>query len=244
MGPSGLRLAICLLTIVPVARGTNQLAAAGRAMVWAPLVGLLLGLAGAAAMAASESAGHPPLLAAVLGVAALALLTRGLHLDGLADTADGLGTGRPAPDALAVMRTGDVGPFGVVTLVLTLVVQVAAAAQAGPLALLAAAAVGRVAMTVACRRGVPAARADGLGALVASSVRPLHAALLAIVALGAAATLGWVGPPAVAGGLLAGEVLLRRCVRRLGGITGDVLGAVCEIAMAATLVVLAADLAG
>ena len=243
MGFDGLRLAISLLTIVPVTRAPDQLAAAARAMVWAPVVGLLLGLAAAGTMAASETAGHPPLLAAVLGVTALAFLTRGLHLDGLADTADGLGTGRPAPDALAVMRTGDVGPFGVVSLVLTLVIQVAAAAQAGPLALLAAATVGRVAMTAACRRGVPAARADGLGALVASSVRPLHAALLAFVALAAAVPLGWLGPLAVAGGLLAGELLLWRCVRRLGGITGDVLGAVCEIAVAATLVVLAADLA-
>ena len=242
MRADGLRLAVSLLTILPAGRRTDQLAAAGRAMAWAPLVGLLLGLAGAGTMAASEAVGHPPLLAAVLGVAVLAVLTRGLHLDGLADTADGLGTGRSAPEALAVMRGGDVGPFGVVTLVLTLLVQVAAAAQAGPLALLAAATVGRVAMTVACRRGVPAARPDGLGALVASTVPPALVALLVLVALAGSAVLGWLGPLAVACGLLAGEGLLRRCVRRFGGVTGDVLGAVCEVAVATVLVVLATDL--
>ncbi|NEC49139.1 adenosylcobinamide-GDP ribazoletransferase, partial [Actinospica acidiphila] len=59
-----------------------------------------------------------------------AALTRGLHLDGLADTADGLGSGRPAEDALRIMKQSDVGPFGVLTLVLVLLVQVAALAQA------------------------------------------------------------------------------------------------------------------
>lgn len=238
----GLRLAVSLLTILPAGRRPDQPTAAGRAMGWAPLVGLLLGLAGAGTMAASEAAGHPPLLAAAVGVGVLAVLTRGLHLDGLADTADGLGTARPAADALAVMRGGDVGPFGVVTLVLTLLVQVAAAAQAGPLALLGAATVGRVAMTVACRRGVPAARPDGLGALVASTVPPMSAALLVLVALAGSAALGWLGPLAVACGLLAGEALLWRCVRRFGGVTGDVLGAVCEVAVATMLLVLATDL--
>lgn len=219
------------------------MAAAGRAMVCAPLVGLLLGAVAAGVMALCDRAGQPPLLAAALGVASLAVLTRGLHLDGLADTADGLGSGRPATEALAVMRSGDVGPFGVVTLVLSLLVQVAAAAQAGPLALLAAATVGRVAMTWACRRGVPPARPDGLGALVASTVAPSLAALVAAVAVLSAIGVGPLGPVAALGGLVAGDLVVRRCVRRLGGVTGDVLGAVSEIATAVALVVLATDLA-
>src|SRR5688500_8360632 len=147
--PSGLRLAVSLSTIVPGSRrdASEPLAGAPRAMVWAPAVGLLLGAAAAGVMELSARVDHPALWSAALGVAALAALTRGLHLDGLADTADGLGTRRPAEEALAVMRQGDVGPFGVVALVLTLLVQVAAAAAAGPLALLTAATVGRVAMT-------------------------------------------------------------------------------------------------
>ncbi len=191
-------------------------------------------------MALGTVAGHRSLLAATLGVATLAALTRGLHLDGLADTADGLGTRLPPDDALAVMRRGDAGPFGVVSVVLVLLVQVSAAAQAGPLALMFAAVVARVAMTWCCRRGVPAARADGLGALVAGSVSPVPAAALALVTLLAALSLGPTGALGALAGLAAGELLLRRCVRRFGGLTGDVLGAVGEVAAAVALVVFAA----
>ena len=112
-------------------------------------------------------------------MAALALLTRGLHLDGLADLADGLGSGQPAPTALDIMRRSDIGPFGTVTLVLVLLAQVAALAHAeaegdgrGPAALIVAVVTGRLALTWACRRGVAAARQEGLGALVAGTVRP------------------------------------------------------------------------
>jgi adenosylcobinamide-GDP ribazoletransferase len=240
---SGLRLAISLLTVVPVRRrddGPEPLSAARNAMLWAPLIGLLLGAAAAGVMALGTFVGQGSLLAATFGVATLAALTRGLHLDGLADTADGLGSRRPAAEALEVMRAGDVGPFGVVSVVLVLLVQVTATAQAGPLGLLAAATVGRVAMTWSCRRGIPAARPDGLGRLVAGSVAPVHAAVLGLVTLLAAVSVGPTGALGVLAGLGAGEILLRRCVRRLGGVTGDVLGAVCEVAVAVALVIFAA----
>jgi len=141
-------------------------------------VGLLLGAVAAAVLVVADHLlGTGPLTAAGLAVAALALLTRGLHLDGLADLADGLGSGQPAPRALDIMRRSDIGPFGIVTLVLTLVIQVAALAHAeaagggrGPAALITAAVTGRLALTWACRRGVAAARPDGLGALVAEKV--------------------------------------------------------------------------
>src|SRR5260370_22989240 len=110
---------------------SRQTAAA--AMAWAPAVGLALGVAAAAVLVGADRllrAG--PLLAAVLAVVTLALLTRGLHLDGLADLADGLGSRRTAPAALEIMKRSDIGPFGVTTLVLTLFVQVAALAQAQP----------------------------------------------------------------------------------------------------------------
>ena len=97
-------------------------------------------------------------------MAALALLTRGLHLDGLADLADGLGSGKPAPVALDIMRRSDIGPFGIVTLVLTLLIQVQRSPRRrppgsgrGPAALIAAVVTGRRALTWACRRGVAAA---------------------------------------------------------------------------------------
>jgi adenosylcobinamide-GDP ribazoletransferase len=240
---SGLRLAISLLTVVPVRRrddGPEPLSVSRRAMLWAPLVGLLLGAIAAGVMVLGTLAGQRSFLAAAIGVATLAALTRGLHLDGLADTADGLGTRLPPAEALAVMRRGDTGPFGVVSVVLVLLVQVSATAQAGPLGLMFAATVGRVAMTWSCRRGVPAARPDGLGALVAGSVSPVHAATLALITLLAAVSVGPTGALGVLAGLGTGEILLRRCVRRLGGVTGDVLGAVCEVAAAVALVIFAA----
>jgi adenosylcobinamide-GDP ribazoletransferase len=174
----------------------------------------------------------------------MAALTGGLHLDGLADLADGLGSRRPADAALAIMKKSDIGPFGVVTLVLVLLVQVAALARAetagrGVVAVVAAAVTARLALTLACRRGVPAARGSGLGALVAGSVRPAVAAVLVVAAVAAAAALGWIFAIAVGAGLVASLLVTALAVRRLGGITGDVLGAAAEITAAVCLLVTA-----
>ena len=252
MQRSGLRLAVTLLTAVPLP-GERSGGAGGRApsrrtaaaMAWAPAVGLLLGAAAAAVLElAARWARTGPLLAAVLAVAALALLTRGLHLDGLADLADGLGSRRPAAQALAIMKRSDIGPFGVVTLVLTLLVQVAALAQAqslgrGAPAVIAAAVTGRLALPWACRRGVPAARGTGLGTLVAGTVPAAIPVALTAAALAGAYPFGIVVPIAVAAGLAASLALTALAVRRLGGITGDVLGALVEVATAVCLLVTA-----
>src|SRR5258707_10896875 len=189
MPGSGLRLAVTLLTAIPLnnTRGSEPAPsrrAAAAAMAWAPVIGLLLGAAAAAVLELAARWGRTgPLVAAVLAVAALALLTRGLHLDGLADLADGLGSRQPADQALAIMKRSDIGPFGVVTLVLALAVQVAALTQAQALgrgvpALITAVLAGRLALTWACRRGGPAARGTGLGALVAGTVHPAIPVLL------------------------------------------------------------------
>ncbi len=244
----GLRLAVTLLTAVPLpgARGgAPSRRAAGAAMSWAPAVGLLLGGAAAAVLELAARWGHSgPLLAAVLAVATLAAGSRALHLDGLADTADGLGSRRSASAALAIMKRSDIGPFGVVTLVLTLGVQVTALAQAqalgrgGP-AVIAAAVTGRLALPWACRRGVPAARGTGLGALVAGTVSPAVPVVLTAAALAAAYPLGIMVAVGVAAGLAVSLALTALAVRRLGGITGDVLGALVEVATAACLLVTA-----
>jgi adenosylcobinamide-GDP ribazoletransferase len=273
----GLRLSVTLLTVIPVreavpagphrAAGTPATpvpaplapATVAAAMAWAPAVGLLLGvIAAAVLLAVDHPLGAGPLTGAVLAVATLAVGSRGLHLDGLADLADGLASGQPASGALAVMRRSDIGPMGTVTLVLTLFLQVAALDQAesagagrGAAALIAAVVTGRLALTWACRRGVAAARPDGLGALVAGSVNPAIPAVttLATVAAAVAAVavsvtvtgepLGWTLPLAVVAGLGAAFVLERHAVRRLGGITGDVLGALAEVAVTVALVVAA-----
>jgi adenosylcobinamide-GDP ribazoletransferase len=249
----GFRLAMTLLTAIPLPGGrrggvpagppTRRVAAA--AMAWAPVVGLLLGAIAAGVLELAARVAHTgPLLAAVLAVTALALLTRGLHLDGLADLADGLGSGKPAEAALAIMKRSDIGPFGVVTLVLTLAVQIGALAQAQALgrgvpAVAAAAVTGRLALTWACRHGVPAARGSGLGVLVAGTVPPAIPAALTAATLGGAWAFGIIILVAAAAGLIASLALTVLAVRRLGGITGDVLGALVEVTAAVCLLVTA-----
>lgn len=245
---AGLRLALATLTVLP-ARARPDRDAAAVAMTAAPGVGLFLGITGGGVAVCAAQIGAPALVAAVLAVASVALLTRGLHLDGLADTADGLGSYTDATTALAIMRRPDIGPFGVIAVVLVLLAQVSGAAAAlgrpwyAALAGVAAAtAAGRVAIAVACRRGVPAARPDGMGALVAGTVTPLGATagglIVAAAALVAVPGRLWQGPVAVAVAVGAGALLTAHAVRRLGGITGDVLGAACEVTTAVTYVAL------
>ncbi|GGO79767.1 adenosylcobinamide-GDP ribazoletransferase [Wenjunlia tyrosinilytica] len=249
----GLRFAFGTLTIlrVNVTRWDRTAARAG--MLCAPLVGLVVGAAAAALGWAFLHFHGGPLLAAVAAVAVPAALTRGLHLDGLADTADGLGSDKPAEEALRIMKASDIGPFGVLTLLLVLLGQVAALArlfaegwQAGAAGAVVVAVTARLSLTAACRTGVPPARRDGLGTAVAESV-PLPAALaVAAVCLAASAALGGAADGlsavhcvlAAVAGLAAGELLLLRCRHRLGGITGDVLGAAAETAATAAAVAL------
>jgi adenosylcobinamide-GDP ribazoletransferase len=214
-------------------------------MYWAPVVGLFIGAASAGVLLLAARVGHAgPLLAAVLAIGTGAAATRALHLDGLADFADGLGSARPADQALEIMKRSDVGPFGVVTLVLTLLIQVSALARAqelgrGAVAVVAAAVTARLAITLACRRGVPSARPGGLGALVAGSVRPAAAGALVVVAIAAAAPAGPRMPVAMVIGIIVSLAVTTIAVRRLGGVTGDVLGAVAELAATACLLVIA-----
>ncbi|GAA4625623.1 adenosylcobinamide-GDP ribazoletransferase [Actinoallomurus vinaceus] len=248
-GGDGLRLAVSLLTVVPVRCGRVDRETARRAMTLAPVAGLIVGAAAALVLSVAGLLGAGPLLGAALAVAATALLTRGLHLDGLADLADGLGSGRPAGDALSIMKRSDIGPFGVITLLLTLLIQVAALAQAPhrAVAVTVAAVTGRLAVTWACRETVPPARPDGLGALVARTVRRRDAVAATVAVVVAAAVAGLLAggvrpavlaPVAVAAGLLAAAALLRHAVRRLGGVTGDVLGALVETSVTAALLVM------
>src|SRR5215472_11968768 len=168
---------------------------------------------------------------------------------------DPSGAGRPGPrdEALAIMRRSDVGPFGVAALLFTVLVQITALATVNPgwpgaLAVLLAAVTGRVAVVLATGPGSPAARPDGFGALVAAATtaraRVAAGAALLVVAAGTAAVVS--GPvaalraaAAVLAGLLAAGLLRRIAVRRLGGLTGDVFGALIEVAAATALLVLA-----
>ncbi|MET7791709.1 adenosylcobinamide-GDP ribazoletransferase [Streptomyces sp900116325] len=250
----GIRFAFGTLTVLPVrvTRWDREAARAG--MLCAPLAGLVVGLSAAVPGALLLLFGSGPLLAAVASAAVPAVLTRGLHLDGLADTADGLGSGKPAQDALRIMKQSDIGPFGVITLLFVLLAQVAVLHQLygqgwayGAMAAVVAGVTARLALTLASRQGVPPARPEGLGAAVAGTV-PLRAAagaaaVVVAACAGAGAVFGGYAPLhqglAVLGGLALAQVLLWHCVRRFGGVTGDVFGAVAEVAATGALVGLA-----
>ncbi|MEU4000677.1 adenosylcobinamide-GDP ribazoletransferase [Streptomyces fungicidicus] len=249
----GLRFAFGTLTALPVRVARWDRPAARAGMLCAPVAGLAVGALAAAVGLLLLLLGAGALLAAVATVAVPAALTRGLHLDGLADTADGLGSAKPAGDALRIMKQSDIGPFGVLTLVLVLLAQTAALAQAyggswarGALAAVVAAVVARLALTLAARAGVPPARPEGLGAAVAGVVPAAGATIAALVVAGLAAAgaapLGAYDAVravvAVALALAVAELLLRHCVRRFGGVTGDVFGGLAETAATTALVVM------
>ncbi|SDN68964.1 cobalamin-5'-phosphate synthase [Actinacidiphila guanduensis] len=248
-----MRFAVGVLSVVPVRAGRWDREAARGGMAAAPLVGAGVGGFGGAVGAGIQQAGGSGLLAGIAAVGVGALLTRGLHLDGLADTADALGSGKPPEQALDVMKRSDIGPFGVVTLVLVLLAQTASLAACyahgwtyGLTAAALAGLMGRAAITAACRRGVPAARPGGLGAMVAEVLPPATAWTVAAACTAAAAAAGtcfggltWLRCTLAAlTALTCAEALLRRCRRRLSGVTGDVFGALCETAATAALLVL------
>jgi cobalamin synthase len=237
-----------LLTVLPVPR--DAAGSTRGVLPWAPLVGLALGgIATGVALVGerwiSAQAG------AVLALAVLAVLTRGLHLDGLADTADGLGPMRGRERALQVMHQSDIGPFGVVTLVLTLLLQAACltallGTDQGWVALWLAVAVARLAMARTGLPGVATAEGSSLGALVSGTVSApwLAGWVVLLLALVVAATAGDLEPAvrlvgSALAGLLAAELLHWRARARLGGVTGDVMGAMGETATTATLLVAA-----
>jgi adenosylcobinamide-GDP ribazoletransferase len=249
----GIRFAFGTLTVLPVRVTRWDREAARSGMLCAPLAGLVVGLCAAAAGGLLLLLGSGPLLAAVASAAVPAALTRGLHLDGLADVADGLGSGKPAEDALRIMKQSDIGPFGVITLLLMLAAQLAASAELygagwarGVVATAVAGVTARLALTLASRTGVPAARPEGLGAAVAGVV-PVRTAiavavLVTLCCAAAGALFGVTGAVrhglAVLAALAAAQLLLRHCVRRFCGVTGDVFGALAETAATTALVVL------
>jgi len=249
----GVRLALGTLTVLPV-RPPRKVdpSVGGIAMTLAPVAVLPVAAVCGVTVWLGDQA-LTPLLTAALTIAVLGLGSGGLHLDGLADTADGLAVPGDRARRLQVMRKSDMGPAGAATLILVLLVQVTALAEvvatrdAVEAAVTAglAVVVSRAAVTLACTNGVPGARDDGLGSAVAGSVPRL----VALLVLAGTAALAWLvnGVPGLVGILFAGVgagVVLLRAWRRLGGVTGDVLGACVELSLAGYLVAQVAIPAG
>jgi adenosylcobinamide-GDP ribazoletransferase len=244
----GLRLAVSWLTALPVGTPVEVDRDIARwALYWAPVVGAGLGLLATGLLAGLHALATPSLLAGLLVVATQAGLTRGMHLDGLADAADGLGCYGGPQRALEVMRDGSCGPFGVMALMLVLSIQAAAlgaltvANRLVPVVLAVTA--GRVAFGWCARTGVPPARPAGMGALVAdsqSAAIPVAWAV-AMLAGGLLAVPGrpWQGALAIALAALVVVAFSAHTRHRFGGVTGDVLGAASELSTTLILAVCA-----
>ena len=247
-----LTLAVTFLTGIPLkVEGEVSPADLWRSMGWYPLVGLALGAA-AWAVYAGLLALVPGLVAATLVVIALEAVTRGLHMDGLMDTADGILSGAPRERALEIMKDSNVGAMGVVAAVLILVLKVAAlgaltrADAAAPLLVGWCAARALPAVDV---YNWPYARAAGTGEAFTREHTPgpvqLAGGLLAagVVVAGVAGLLAgaaatWYAGLVIAVVCMSVALLVQAAVaKRLGGLTGDVYGMGIELAEAAALVV-------
>ena len=240
-----LQLAVMLLTRLPAGRMAE--APAIGAAVWAfPLVGALVGGIAAAVLAGALAVGIAPPLAAGLALAASLLATGGLHEDGLADCADGFGGGRDRARKLEIMRDSRIGSYGGLALILSLglrwqALAILAAQQPNfaPLALIALAMSSRAGLGFALL-WLPPARDDGMGRSAAGTSFARAMIGLALTAVTLAILLPWPwGALTVLAAQFGVQFLLARiALRQIGGQSGDVLGAMQQLAEIAGWLVL------
>jgi adenosylcobinamide-GDP ribazoletransferase len=240
MGMESFWVALRFLTVLPVPRGVSIAPeAAGSSLLAYPVVGLVVGL-GLVLVAGLADWTSAPLQAALV-VAAWALLSGALHLDGLADSADAfLGGHGDASRTLSIMKDPRSGPAGVVAVTLVLLIKYAALAPAVPWgALIAAPVLGRTAV-LALFLTTPYVRPGGLGQALSRHLPGDHGWLvLGLVALALPLLFGWRGLALLLVLAAAGYAARKALVHRIGGTTGDTAGAVVELAEVISLAVLA-----
>ena len=249
MGPlKAMHAALALFSVVPVRplaeidRRTAQ--AAIRTLPW---LGLLFGLVMAGIVALNVALGLPSYLVALLCLAVLAGLTGSLHLDGVADVADGLGSRKSAEDALAIMKKSDIGPMGVVSLLFVLLLQAACLTvivdqlqPSGALTmclslLIGGPMVGRLAVLWATRPVFGSARPGGFGGLVIGVTSSSDFVVNMVLVTICLATICWAHPwqallvvIAVLAAMAWSVYWSRHLDRRFGGFTGDCFGSLIE----------------
>ncbi|MEM6758287.1 MAG: adenosylcobinamide-GDP ribazoletransferase [Pseudomonadota bacterium] len=227
-------VAFVLLTRLPIPALPEHAFARGARAVWAyPLVGAVLGLIAVVLMALLSALGVEQIIAAGLGLAGVVMLTGAMHEDGLADTVDGLWGGFSPARRLEIMKDSRIGTYGVLALVLTIGLRWAGYAHVSLGALVAALVISRAAMPV-LMAALPHARQDGLSQSVG---RPDWPQVVASIGVAVAISYALIGPLALFAMMIAGPVtcvvaLVARA--KVGGQTGDILGAcqnLCEIAV-------------
>lgn len=240
------QLAVMLLTRLPAGRMAE--APAIGAAVWAfPLVGALVGGIAAAVLVGALALGIAPPLAAGLALAAAILATGGLHEDGLADCADGFGGGRDRARKLEIMRDSRIGSYGGLAMILSLgfrwqamAILAAQHPAFAPLALITLAMSSRAGLGFALL-WLPAARGDGMGKSAAgtSFARAMIGLALTFVTLVILLPWPWGAVSVFAAQLGVQLIFARIALRQIGGQSGDVLGAMQQLAEVAGWLVLA-----
>lgn len=239
--------ALAWMTVLPVPQRLQPAvdrSGAGRVIFFVPVAGAVVGATVAGIAWAAAAAGLPWMLVGALAIGGAALVTRGMHVDGFADCVDGLGSYGPPERAREIMRQGTVGPFGAAAVALVVVIDAAALGDLADrgrwLAIGVAIGAARVAAVIGCRRGWSAANPDGFGALTAGTqggaAQAFWEIVAAVAAIWAVPGVPWQGPLAVVAALLVAALAMRHCVRRFGGVSGDVLGFGIELATAVALV--------
>ncbi|MEO1778402.1 MAG: adenosylcobinamide-GDP ribazoletransferase [Pseudomonadota bacterium] len=225
-------VACVLLTRVPLPALPDRAFAHSARAVWAyPLVGLLLGGAVAALSVVLEALGLPAAVVAGIVLSALILLTGAMHEDGLADTADGLWGGQDPARRLDIMKDSRIGTYGVLALVLAMGLRWLGYTDIASAQLIAALVLSRAAMP-ALMASLPHARADGLSKSVGRPGRSPAAGAIALALALAVVLVGPVGLVAAGGAAVAAGGMAALARAKIGGQTGDILGAtqvVCEL---------------
>jgi adenosylcobinamide-GDP ribazoletransferase len=229
-----LRIAFGLLTTLPVKLPDDWSAGdSGRAAVWYPFVGLVIGaltwLAWKGAMFV-----FPAWVAGVVTLVVWVIVTGGLHLDGLADCCDGLLASTSVERRLEIMKDPHVGAFGIIGLILVLMLKAAALTSVSSLGILLSASLARWCILPAGL--MPLARPSGMGADFAVGFRRSFIAWGAIIPLVTAVLLGLRGVLSALAGLSAAALVLWLARSRVGGVTGDVFGMVVEVVETIVLV--------
>jgi len=232
------RAALAFLTRLPVDASFNA-RDTGRATAFFPLVGAVIGFSQAAILAVLTPL-LPPLLAALCVVVFTLLLTGAIHLDGLADMADGFGGGRSREDVLRIMKDPAVGSFGAIAIVLLFfckgaAISVLAERRIATTYLVLASTLSRL-MMVALSQFLPYARSDGLGLSVREHSHRIDLFIATATALAITGMLARTS--AVVPWIVAVTITMtvgRLCYKRLRGFTGDTLGANAELIEAAIL---------
>lgn len=223
--------AVQFLTTVPVHGATSS---PGEAAPFFPVVGALLGAAAGAVLLWKGP------LSALVALLLLLIATGCLHEDGLADVADAVRAGRSRERILAILKDSRIGTYGAVALMLSIVVRWQAMSQCAvhPIGGVAGAlALSRGSMVVLARITPPAG--DGLGRSFSSQISGQTAVFVCIGSLLLAGLAGWKHAVSMSSATAAILLLARPWfIRRLGGVTGDCLGATSQVVEAANLLVL------